>query len=81
VSHRHLSDHLSDLVESTLADLERSKVRPRDPTPRAAPPPPPALLAAAPVFPDCFAPRTGPQRRLLRACRRHVCRAPLRQLG
>lgn len=26
VSHRHLSDHLSDLVESTLADLERSKV-------------------------------------------------------
>ncbi|KAK9842537.1 hypothetical protein WJX81_005041 [Elliptochloris bilobata] len=26
VSHRHLSDHLSDLVETTLADLERSKV-------------------------------------------------------
>eukprot|EP00798_Chlamydomonas_sp_ICE-L_P019204 gene19204-25822_t len=25
VSHRHLSDHLSDLVEATLADLERSK--------------------------------------------------------
>ena len=27
-SHRHLSDHLSELVESTLADLERAKVRP-----------------------------------------------------
>ena len=26
VSHRHLSDHLSDLVEQTLADLEASKV-------------------------------------------------------
>eukprot|EP00955_Chlamydomonas_euryale_P115288 366340-Chlamydomonas_euryale.AAC.1 len=26
VSHRHLSDHLSDLVENTLADLERSRV-------------------------------------------------------
>lgn len=26
-SHRHMSDHLSDLVESTLADLERAKVR------------------------------------------------------
>lgn len=26
VSHRHLSDHLSDLVESVLADLESSKV-------------------------------------------------------
>ena len=26
-SHRHLSDHLSELVESTLADLERAKVR------------------------------------------------------
>ena len=25
-SHRHLSDHLSELVESTLADLERAKV-------------------------------------------------------
>ena len=25
VSHRHLSDHLSDLVEGTLADLERSR--------------------------------------------------------
>jgi pre-mRNA-splicing helicase BRR2 len=25
-THRHLSDHLSDLVESTLADLERSRV-------------------------------------------------------
>jgi pre-mRNA-splicing helicase BRR2 len=27
VSHRHLSDHLSDLVEATLSDLEASKVR------------------------------------------------------
>lgn len=26
VSHRHLSDHLSELVESTLSDLEQSKV-------------------------------------------------------
>jgi hypothetical protein len=26
-SHRHLSDHLSDLVEATLTDLENSKVR------------------------------------------------------
>jgi hypothetical protein len=26
VSHRHLSDHLSDLVESVLSDLESSKV-------------------------------------------------------
>ena len=26
-SHRHLSDHLSDLVEATIADLEQSKVR------------------------------------------------------
>ena len=26
-SHRHLSDHLSELVETTLADLEQSKVR------------------------------------------------------
>ena len=26
VSHRHLSDHLSDLVEQTLSDLEASKV-------------------------------------------------------
>lgn len=26
VSHRHLSDHLSDLVEATLSDLEQSKV-------------------------------------------------------
>lgn len=26
VSHRHLSDHLSDLVEGTLTDLENSKV-------------------------------------------------------
>ncbi len=26
VSHRHLSDHLSELVENTLADLEASKV-------------------------------------------------------
>lgn len=25
VSHRHLSDHLSDLVESTVADLEQAK--------------------------------------------------------
>ena len=25
-SHRHLSDHLSDLIESTLADLEASRV-------------------------------------------------------
>ena len=25
-SHRHLSDHLSDLTESTLTDLETSKV-------------------------------------------------------
>ena len=25
VSHRHLSDHLSDLVETTLSDLEASK--------------------------------------------------------
>ena len=25
-SHRHLSDHLSDLTESTLADLENSRV-------------------------------------------------------
>jgi pre-mRNA-splicing helicase BRR2 len=25
VSHRHLSDHLSELVENTLADLEKSK--------------------------------------------------------
>lgn len=25
-SHRHLSDHLSELVEGTLADLERAKV-------------------------------------------------------
>ena len=26
VSHRHLSDHLSELVENTLTDLEHSKV-------------------------------------------------------
>ena len=26
VSHRHLSDHLSELVENTLNDLEHSKV-------------------------------------------------------
>ena len=26
VSHRHLSDHLSDLTETTLADLEQSKI-------------------------------------------------------
>ena len=26
VTHRHLSDHLSELVENTLADLEQSKV-------------------------------------------------------
>ena len=26
VSHRHLSDHLSDLIENTLGDLEQSKV-------------------------------------------------------
>ena len=26
VSHRHLSDHLSDLIENTLSDLEQSKV-------------------------------------------------------
>ena len=25
ISHRHLSDHLSDLVETTVADLEESK--------------------------------------------------------
>lgn len=25
VSHRHLSDHLSELVEQTLSDLEQSK--------------------------------------------------------
>ncbi len=25
VTHRHLSDHLSELVENTLADLEQSK--------------------------------------------------------
>ena len=28
VSHRHISDHLSELVETTLADLEGSKVCP-----------------------------------------------------
>ena len=27
-SHRHLSDHLSDLIETTLDDLAASKVRP-----------------------------------------------------
>lgn len=27
VSHRHISDHLSELVETTLSDLEGSKVR------------------------------------------------------
>lgn len=27
VTHRHLSDHLSDLVENTLNDLQQSKVR------------------------------------------------------
>ena len=26
VSHRHLSDHLSDLIENTLSELENSKV-------------------------------------------------------
>ena len=26
MSHRHLSDHLSDLVENVLADLEKSKM-------------------------------------------------------
>ncbi len=26
-SHRHLSDHLSELVESVLGDLEKAKVR------------------------------------------------------
>lgn len=26
VSHRHLSDHLSEVVENTLSDLEQSKV-------------------------------------------------------
>ena len=26
VTHRHLSDHLSELVENTLTDLEQSKV-------------------------------------------------------
>ena len=26
VSHRHLSDHLSELVENTINDLEQSKV-------------------------------------------------------
>ena len=25
ITHRHLSDHLSELVENTLADLEQSK--------------------------------------------------------
>ncbi len=25
-SHRHLSDHLSDLIENTLSDLEQSRV-------------------------------------------------------
>ena len=27
VTHRHLSDHLSEVVENTLSDLEQSKVR------------------------------------------------------
>lgn len=27
ITHRHLSDHLSELVENTLQDLEHSKVR------------------------------------------------------
>ena len=27
VSHRHLSDHMSELVENTLSDLEQSKAR------------------------------------------------------
>lgn len=27
VSHRHLSDHLSELVENTINDLEQSKVK------------------------------------------------------
>ena len=26
ISHRHLSDHLSEVVENTLKDLENSKV-------------------------------------------------------
>ena len=26
MTHRHLSDHLSELVENTLTDLEQSKV-------------------------------------------------------
>ena len=26
VTHRHLSDHMSDMVENTLNDLEQSKV-------------------------------------------------------
>lgn len=26
VTHRHLSDHLSEVVENTLSDLEQSKV-------------------------------------------------------
>jgi hypothetical protein len=30
-SHRHLSDHLSDLVENTLNDLANSKVNDRIP--------------------------------------------------
>lgn len=27
VTHRHLSDHMSDMVENTLNDLEQSKVQ------------------------------------------------------
>ena len=27
VTHRHLSDHMSELVENTLSDLDQSKVR------------------------------------------------------
>ena len=27
VTHRHLSDHMSDMVENTLNDLKQSKVR------------------------------------------------------
>ena len=38
VSHRHLSDHLSDLVEQTLSDLEASKVMPGLPAGSRMPP-------------------------------------------
>ena len=32
MTHRHLSDHLSEVVENTLSDLEQSKVRIYTPT-------------------------------------------------